>query len=94
MEGLYRNLQWISSNGLLLLYEGLWQFVVEESSRKRPEQEQEGIGALENLLIAFQLYFLFDGLAVVSFLLEIAYFKIRHNFKIVLMLLKLRRIEN
>lgn len=89
-EALYRNLQWLSSNGLFVLYASLWKFVDEKSARKYPAQEPMGIGALENLSIAFQLYLLFGVLAIASFLLELAVYKLRPRLIVSFMLVKLR----
>lgn len=70
-EGLYHNLQFISSNGLFQLYEGLWKFVDESDARNQPAPLPESIGALENHFVAFQLYLLFGGFAILMFFAEI-----------------------
>ncbi|OXA48444.1 hypothetical protein Fcan01_16654 [Folsomia candida] len=78
-EGLYRNLQWLSSNGLFQLYATLWRFVDEANIRKHPVVEQKGIGALENLFVAFQLYLIFIPLAILGFFGEIMFRKVHLN---------------
>lgn len=91
-EGFYRNLQWLSSNGLFLLYAGLWTFKSEETARNHPANDPESTGALENLFVAFQLYLLFGGFAILGFSLEMAFYKGRYQFKIVVILLRFRII--
>ncbi|OXA49741.1 hypothetical protein Fcan01_15600 [Folsomia candida] len=61
----------ISSNGLFQLYEGLWKFVDESDARNQPAPLPESIGALENHFVAFQLYLLFGGFAILMFFAEI-----------------------
>lgn len=91
-EGLYRCLQWISADGLFLVYSDRYKFVDEFSVRNHPVVTQDGIGALENLLIAFQLYLLLGGIAVLRFLGELVYPKVSVNYKIDIVLLKLRSL--
>ncbi|OXA49058.1 hypothetical protein Fcan01_16649 [Folsomia candida] len=74
-EALYRNLQSLSSNGFFKLYGTLWKFVTEANIRKHPASEQESIGALENLFVAFQLYLVFIPFTILSFLGELAFCK-------------------
>lgn len=66
-EGLYHNLQWIGSGGIFRLYTGLWKFLSEYGVRHHPAEIPKSNLGLENLLVGFQLYLIFDGLAVLSF---------------------------
>lgn len=93
LQGLHRNLRWMSATGLLLLYDNLFKFVGDRNVRKLPFPKPKDTGALENLVIAFQLYLLFGGIAISFYLLEIAVFKINlHLQKILNLWFKMRSI--
>lgn len=89
-EGLYLKLKWLGSSGLWQLYAGLWQFISEFGLRQRSVAIPKGSLGLENLLIGFQLYLLFGAFAILWFVQEIALHKFGLDYKIYIILLKVR----
>ncbi|OXA39421.1 hypothetical protein Fcan01_25951 [Folsomia candida] len=89
-EGLYRTLQGMSSIGLYQLYVRLWKFTTDRGVRNQTALMPKDNLGLENLLVGFQLYFLFGLVAVLSFFHEIISHKFNIDRKITFTLLKLK----
>lgn len=64
----------------------------EADVRKNPVSKQDDIGAMGNLFVAFQLFFIFIGIAILSFLGEMVFWKGGFHFKMLIMLAKFRNV--
>lgn len=55
----------------------------EADVRKNPVSKQDDIGAMGNLFVAFQLFFIFIGIAILSFLGGVLFWKGGFHFKMI-----------